>query len=407
MMFWIVTAGMGLAVAALLARAMVRNKAEAIPTEAFDLQVYRDQLKEIERDAERGVIPPEESERLRTEVSRRILSADAKAASDKTSDTKSGGSKGMAALVALLVVGGGFGVYTLIGAPGYPDLPLKGRIEAAKDALENRPAQAEAEASMPAAPPVDAPQEYIDLVKRLRDAVAARPDDLQGHVLLARSEAALGNYAQAAVALARIAELKGDEATAKDFADLADMMVIAAGGYVSPEAQKAVEEALARDPENGVARYYGGLMMAQTGRPDVAFRMWDTLLRESPANAPWLPPIRQQMEDLAFRAGVTDYQLPALPGQRGPSQADVANAATMTAEERQDMIRGMVGQLSDRLASEGGPPQDWARLISSLGVLGDTDQAKAIWAEAQNVFADKPDMLATIRAAAESAGVAD
>ena len=80
-------------------------------------------------------------------------------------------------------------------------------------------------------------------------------------------------------------------------------------------------------------------------------------------------------------------------------------AADMTAEERQDMIRGMVARLSDRLATEGGPPEEWARLIGALAVLGDRPQAQAIWQNAQEVFADAPAALDTVRAAAEQAGV--
>ena len=405
MIFWIVTAGMGLAVAALLVRALTRGSEQAMPAEAFDLQVYRDQLAEIEREAERGVIPAEEAERLRTEVSRRILAADAKARKAGGKSETGRGALVLGALILILVMGGGYGVYSQIGAPGFPDLPLEQRIASAQEARENRPSQAEAEASLPPAPPVNAPQDYTELVAKLREAVAERPGDLQGHVLLARSEAALGNYQAAYMALARVTEIKGQDATAKDFADLADMMILAAGGYVSPEAQAALEQALSRDPENGVARYYGGLMMVQTGRPDIAFRMWDRLLRESPADAPWVPPIRDQMEDLAFRAGVQNYQMPEAPGARGPSQADIAAASEMTLEERQEMIRGMVGQLSDRLATEGGTAEEWARLISSLMILGDVDQARAIWGEAQQVFAESPEALATVRGAAERAGI--
>jgi cytochrome c-type biogenesis protein CcmH len=77
----------------------------------------------------------------------------------------------------------------------------------------------------------------------------------------------------------------------------------------------------------------------------------------------------------------------------------------MAPEDREAMIRGMVAQLSDRLATEGGPAEDWARLITSLGVLGESAQAGAIWAEAQGVFADDAEALARIRDAAVQAGV--
>lgn len=411
MLFWILTGALALVLTVLLALAVLRGRRETGPAEAFDLQVYRDQLTEVERDAASGKIPPEEAERLKVEISRRILAADAKVQGPSVaSGQPKAGSYAVAGLMAALFLGGGLGLYATLGAPGYPDLPLQGRIDAAAEARANRPDQASAEARIPAAANPDVSEEYMDLLTKLRAAVADRPDDLQGHVLLARNEAALGNFRASYQAQARVIELKdkvGMEPTAKDFADLADMMILAAGGYVSPEAQQVLEKALSIDPKNEVARFYGGLMMAQTGRPDIGFRMWDELLRSSDPDAPWVQPIRQQIEEMAWRAGVQDYELPETRPLRGPDAGQVAAAQDMTAEERQDMIRGMVGQLSDRLATEGGTAQEWARLISSLGVLGDTEQAAAIWAEAQGIFAEAPEDLATIRAAAQSAGVAD
>jgi cytochrome c-type biogenesis protein CcmH len=66
----------------------------------------------------------------------------------------------------------------------------------------------------------------------------------------------------------------------------------------------------------------------------------------------------------------------------------------------------MVEGLSARLAASGGPAEDWARLIAALGVLGEHDRARAIWAEAQRLFADQAEGLAQIEAAARGAGVA-
>jgi cytochrome c-type biogenesis protein CcmH len=70
------------------------------------------------------------------------------------------------------------------------------------------------------------------------------------------------------------------------------------------------------------------------------------------------------------------------------------------------MIRGMVTGLSERLATEGGTAEEWARLIRALGVLGDTDQARAIWSEAQTLFSETPEDMAIVQEAAEAAGVA-
>lgn len=405
-LFWIATILLALALAALLAFALLRGQRHTGPAEAFDLQVYRDQLTEVDRDLARGVISEEDAERLRTEISRRILAADA-----KTQATQAAGSQPrtlgvtMAALIGALLVGGSYWLYAQIGAPGYGDLGLATRLEMAEAARENRPTQQEAEAELPSTAVTEIQPEYAALVERLRGAVAERPADLQGHLLLARSEAAMGNYAAAYAAQQRVLSIKGDAATGKDYADLADMMVLAAGGYVSPEAERVLEAALTRDPQNGVSLYYMGLMMAQTGRPDVAFRLWDRLLRESPADAVWMPPILSQIEEMAFRAGVSDYQVPRMAALPGPSADDMEAAGEMSAEDRQEMIRGMVARLSDRLATEGGTPEEWARLISSLGVLGDEAQAIAIWNNAQEVFADNPDALDIVREGARAAGL--
>jgi cytochrome c-type biogenesis protein CcmH len=245
-------------------------------------------------------------------------------------------------------------------------------------------------------------------MERLRETVAERPDDVQGHRLLARNEAALGNFAAARAAQERVVALLGDAVTAQDLADKADLMVMAAGGFVSPEAEAVLARALEREPGNGAARYYMGLLMVQTGRGDLAFRIWDELLRASRPTDPWVLPIRAQIRDLAEVAGLRDYALPEMseaPAAPGPTAEQVEAAAEMTPEERMEMIRGMVEGLSDRLATEGGPPEDWARLIGALGVLGNTEQAAAIAEEAEQVFAGNDAALALIAEARLRAGV--
>ena len=413
MTFWIITGAIALISAALLALAALRPRPDAEPAAAYDLRVYRDQLKEVDRDLARGVIGAEDAERVRAEVSRRILAADAEIRASEAGEHEPRAFMGaMAMLIGVAIVAGAFGLYTLLGAPGYGDLALEDRKAAAQEARLNRPAQAVAEASLPPRPEQgNIAPEYKELVEKLRITVADRPDDLQGQALLAQNEARLGNFQAAYAAQAEVLRLKGEEATARDFADYADMLILAAGGYVSPEAEGALDETLKRDPRNPIARYYTGLMMIQTGRPDIAFRMWDQLLRESRPEAPWVPIIRNEIEGLAFRAGV-DYELPPLPGDdgtgllTGPTAEDMDAAQEMTADERQEMIRGMVSRLSERLATEGGSPAEWSRLIGAYGVLGETERAAAIWAEAQQVFGDSPEALAIVREGAARAGVA-
>lgn len=391
--FWLAAAVVGGVVLAVLLRAL-RGTTGAVVSPTG---IYRDQLAEIDRDLARGTLAADEAARLRIEVSRRLLEADRAAVRPEASH----GSLGPLVLAIAIVLVGSAWAYLRLGAPGYPDLPLAERLARADAAYLNRPTQAEAEAAL--APSTTLPDpELLALTDKLRTALESRPDDLKGLDFLVRNEAALGRYPAAHAAQSRRIAAKGAAVTAEDHALLAELRIMAAGGRVTAEAEQALVAALTLDPTNGTARYYSGLMFAQTGRPDRAFGLWRELLADSAPQAPWVAPIRAQIETLAAAAGEA-YTLPPLTG---PTGDDIAAAADMSDADRTAMIQGMVMQLSDRLASEGGPVADWARLITSLGVLGQTDQARAILLEAQGVFAGQANELALLAQAATQAGIA-
>ena len=404
MAFWIVAGLLVLLIVALLLLALLRTRADPAPAASHDMQVYRDQLDEVERDLARGVLRADEADRAQLEVSRRLLEADRAHRATATAGGATRAQRLAGAGLVLALMAGAVALYWQIGQRGYPDMPLGARIAAAEDTRANRPTQAEAEAAFeagrPARPELD-PQ-FAVLLDRLRAALQETPDDLQGLELLAVNEARAGNYQAAAEARRRVIEVRGDAADAGDMADLAELMIVSAGGLVTAEAEAQLDRALALDPRNGPARYYYGLMFGQTGRPDLTFRIWRDLLADSPPDAPWYDAVAARMPSLAQVAGVR-WTPPDAPG---PSAADIEAAAEMTPEERMQMIRGMVDGLAARLAEDGGSPQEWARLIGALGVLGDTGEASAIWTEAQTVFAGSPEALEIIRAAAVQAGVA-
>ena len=401
--FWAAVAVLVAGVVATLLRAMSRARTDDRASGAFDLAVYRDQLTEIERDIARGTIPVDEGTRLRTEIQRRLLEAD-RTARDAAPAGEARAGAGVAALIVAAMVAGVAG-YWHLGAPGYPDLPLKERFALSEEIRANRPSQEEAQID-PAPPRSDIDPAFVDLMVQLRQAVQDRPDDLRGLELLARNEAAMGNLAAAKTAQEAVIRTKGDQATAEDHAALAELMVMLAGGYISPEAEQELARALELAPRNGTARYYTGTMFAQIGRFDRTFVLWQRLLEESPPEAPWVAPIRSQITEIAERAGVR-YSLPAAATGPGPNSADIAAAEDMTPAERQAMIEGMVDQLGARLASEGGQAEEWARLITSLAQIGRMEQARAIYAEAQTRFAGRSVDLSGLREAAVMAGVAE
>lgn len=407
MLDWILPAAMSLAVAAVIGLAVLRARDTGSDSDdaAQDLGLYRKQLEEVDRDRARGVIPDEEADRLRAEIARRLIAADTRTGGATTTQEPARIRPALVTALLVALVAVPLALYASLGAPGYPDMGLQQRLAMATDRMESRPSQAEAEAAVPAGalgPQEAPPPEFEELIQKLRDAVADRPDDLQGLQLLARNEAALGNFQAGYGAQERVLSVKGDAATAEDYLAYGDMLILAAGGYVSPEAEGALRAALARDAKLAPALYYMGLMMRQNGRADVTFRLWDRLLREGPEDAPWIAPIRAQIDEVASLAGV-DYEQPRpIETLAGPTAEDMANAQDLSDEDRQEMIRGMVSRLSDRLATQGGSPAEWARLIRAYGVLGEVTRARAIAREARQVFAATPAALDEIAAAAAS-----
>ncbi|WP_296424259.1 c-type cytochrome biogenesis protein CcmI [Yoonia sp.] len=396
MLFWLVCIVLTLAVAAMLAAPLLRPAAPAMANP--DVALYRAQLDEIDRDIARELLPPEEAAQARTEVARRLLAA------SKITDTptaKGAHTIALSLIIGVVVLGVSFAVYRELGAPGYGDLPLQARLDASAQARANRPSQAALETAAPLPPPVDAPETYTTAIDQLRTIAPTRPDDLQAWELLAFHESELRNFGAASQAQARVIALKGDAATIEDSRRLLDLMVIAAGGFVSPEAELVIRDMLNRDENNIAARYYLGALYDQTDRPDFAFRLWRAIVENGDPQNFHVTTARAQIENAAFRAGI-EYSLPPL---RGPSAADIENAQDMTPEDRQAMIGNMIAGLADRLANEGGPASDWARLITAYGVLGDTVSARTVWVEAADVFGADPAAMAALTDAAESAGV--
>ena len=405
-LFWIPAITLCAAIGGAIVLASKRAATDLADTpgsENDELAIYKGQLRDVERDAESGVLAAEEAERLRTEIARRILALDARSRSE-TGRAGPGWTVTLLGTAAAMALGGA--LYWQMGAYGYGDLPLTSRLQAAQDALGNRMSQLDAEAQLDRpAPQID--EDMQELLDQLRQAMVDHPERIDGWSLLARCEARIGDFSAAWRAQDAFITRQDGSASAQDYAILADMMVQAAGGYVSPQAQDALARALALDGSDAISRYYTGLMMAQIGRPDVALTYWDALLREGPESAPWVQSIRSRIDNLAWEAGQPNYIAPEpASGFAGPSAADIDAASELSNDERAAMIQGMVEGLAAELASDGGPPEKWARLITSLGVLGRKDEAQGILDEAKTVFAADADGLALLRQAADQAGLA-
>ncbi|MDM7459105.1 MAG: c-type cytochrome biogenesis protein CcmI [Paracoccus sp. (in: a-proteobacteria)] len=412
-MFWILGLALTLILAVIILAPTLRgHRRMSEHPAAYDLRVYRDQLREVDRDVDRGVLQAEDAKRLRAEIGRKVLDADRRLTRAAPDQGGAGGAlMRLAPTVTLIaILAGAVALYFRQGVPGAPDMPLAERIAAAQQAYESRPSQVQAETGAPSRPAPDLTEldpAYLSLVEQLREAVARHPDDRQGLALLATHEARLGNLSAARQAAERLVAVQGEDVDPEDLIRLASLMIEAADGIITPQSEALLVRALRIDPDLPQARYLLGVLQIQNGRPDRAFPLWRRLLEEGPADAPWIPSIRATIEDLAWLAAEIGYVPPEAPVAALPQPDDAAleAAGDLDEAERQQMVEGMVAGLQNRLASEGGTPAEWARLINALSVLGRQAAARAIWDEAQVRFAGNTDALELLAQAAASAGL--
>ena len=364
---------MTVAALALLVGPLLRRHGALASRADYDLEIYRDQLAELDRDVARGLIGAGQEATARTEIERRMLAAapaDNSPSGDEPVTPAPAANRALIAAFAimlLLPLAAG-SLYLGLGSPGTGGQPFAERPQQAAPALAED-----------GVPDIDA------MVAGLAERLESEPGDLEGWLMLGRSYGVLERYDEAVTALEHAARLSTFDPDVT--AMLAEHRVFAAGGVVSPAALADFEAALAVKPGQPAARFYLALARAQAGDTREALDGWLALARESPADAPWMAALREQMELAAEALGVdlpasiaASEGLAAAPP--GPSANDIAAAQEMDADDQATMIRSMAGRLAARLEDEPADLDGWRRLGRSYGVLGETTLARDAYARA-------------------------
>jgi cytochrome c-type biogenesis protein CcmH len=330
-----------------------------------DLAVYRDQMRELERDRSAGLIGLSEAAAARVEISRRLLAAaDAQgAAPSATAAPWRRRFTAVAALVALPL--GAVTLYLALGFPHLPDQPLAAR----NNGPENR--------------------SLASMLAQVEDHLERNPRDGRGWEVLGPVYMRLGRFDDAVRARRNVLRLLGPNAAHEG--DLGEALVAAANGVVTAEAKGAFDRALALDARDARAKFFVGLAAQQDGKENEAAAIWRDLLAQAPADAPWTHVVRQSLARLASS--------PAEAAAPGPSATDVAAAADMSPEARAKMVRGMVERLAERLARDGSDLDGWVRLVRAYMVLDEPDHARGAAADARRALAGDADKLRRLNAA--------
>ena len=331
-----------------------------------DLAVYRDQIAELDRDREAGLIAGAEAEAARVELSRRLLAA---AEQSQSGVMPSPGGTLRRRAAAIVVLAGvpalAMGLYLSLGSPDLPGQPIAGRVAAP---VQNRGLDT--------------------LVAQVEAHLAKNPEDGRGWEVVAPVYMRFGRFEDAVKARRNAIRLNG--ASADREADLGESLMALANGVVTDEAKAAFERALALDAKLPKARFFLGVAAHQDGQGDKAVSIWRALLSEAPPDSPWIGMVRETLARV--EGGTAPAEQPA-GSAPGPTADDVAAADKMAPQDRSAMVRQMVERLAERLARDGADVDGWLRLVRAYTVMGDRGKALSAAADARKALGHDADKL--------------
>lgn len=249
----------------------------------------------------------------------------------------------LASALALFVLGVGGGVYLMLGRPDM------------------------ARRSFAAAETSDVPGLVAALARRMRN----NPNDVTGWTLLGRGYLSLSDPSQAAIAFQHATELAAPAQKPELLSAYGEALTLA-NGDVTPEAEQAFRAALAARPKDFAARFYLGEAYAQRHDTAAALSLWQSLLADSAADAPWRPQLIDRMAALKAESG-------AVPD-----------------------IGAMVDRLASRLRSNPDDLPGWQRLLRAYAVLGQTSNARAALKRAEEAMNGNASARAALDAEARS-----
>lgn len=343
-------------------------------------RVLIDQLDEIDRDRQRGLVNDEEATGARAEVGRSLLELERSKSEGVEYDTKSGRFYPWVSIVIIPILA--VGAYHYLGSPNLPDQPIAARL---------------------AAPPET--QNINLLVTQVEKHLETNADDIRGWQTLAPVYQRMNRLDDSENAFRKWLALSGEDKFSKGVAQsgLAQVLSIRNNGQVTGEAFELFEKSIKNAPENSTAFFFRAVGLTQQDKTSEAIPAWTALIeRFGKDNPPWLNMAKNTLATLKS-SGVSE-RVTSAPAP-GPTAEQVEEAQQLSTGERTELIEGMVSRLADRLEESPDDLTGWNRLIQSYMVLGRKDQASDALKRALGYFSDNETAITALKETAKAQGL--
>jgi cytochrome c-type biogenesis protein CcmH len=255
-----------------------------------NVDVYRDQLSELQADLKNGIISPEQYQQDRDEIEGRLLadvSATEKPHSAKSKEPAAGRGPGYAIALAIPVIA--IAMYLQVGNSA----AISGVVSAPVQAPFANNSQGNGEFT---------PQRIEANIAALAKRLEQNPGDAQGWIMLGRSYTAVEKYREASDAYAKATALKPDDADL--WADYAFAMAMGNGQRIQGPPLDLVKKALKLDPENPKALELAGSAAFEAKNYKEALDYWQRLLQKTPPESELGRVLSQRINEAKSLAGI-------------------------------------------------------------------------------------------------------
>lgn len=173
---------------------------------------------------------------------------------------------------------------------------------------------------------MDAAQ-FEKLAEQLAERLKTRPDDAEGWMMLGRSYAVLGRFAEAVPAYQKVLALRPQDAQAH--ADLADATGMLNDRRLEGAPEQLIQKALQLDPRNLKALSLAGTIAFQRGDFALAVRHWETAIAADEPGSELSRNLEAGIAEARQRGGLAGAASapPAAAAPAAPTAAPTATAA--------------------------------------------------------------------------------
>jgi cytochrome c-type biogenesis protein CcmH len=285
-LFWLICAGLAaIALAFVLPTLLQREEAnnENNKTEA-NVEIYRDQLRELEADLINGIVSPEQYRQDRDEIERRLLDDVADSSELRKEASPAPSQRAVVYAVAFGIPVVAVVLYLLIGtSAALSGVPPQAATTGNADAARMTQQGIEANVAV--------------LAKRLEQ----NPNDADGWTMLGRSYITLEKYREASDAYAKASALKGQDADI--LVQYAFALAMANNRQLQGQPTDLIKRALQIAPENPQALELAGEAEFEAKNYKQAIAYWQKVLEKSSGNAQLTKAISERINEAKSLAG--------------------------------------------------------------------------------------------------------